>query len=385
MGASEDELIWSKRLPKLKRKIASVGADIVCLQEVSRGSFSEDFGSYFQKEHGYDWRLNNNLPFKIVNEENAKMDFTTAIMYNSSKFECVYEDYRSRATILLLTNKVEQSQCKYCAHSKRICLYHSMFVVNVHLQSPYGGSHTISQRVNGLKSALKRINFCVSEKLKLNANAETANIRVLIVGDFNSSVDCPGSRMLLNTNDDFKKHQYRFEEAYRQKMLSETLDVLDPNIRTKHFPTYIVQSTLCIDLLFYTADTLTLRGVGNVMDEDTESAIKWKEKCAQRIDQWLERGKRTDKNEESELADFSDIWPCPNHQMPSDHLPICGVFEFENLCHVNNGNNEQCRCCVEPVVKKKLSKKERKEQRKRNKKQKGGVKTGWQFHEIRSF
>ena len=138
-----------------------------------------------------------------------------------------------------------------------------------------------------------------------------------------------------------------------------------------------------MDLLFYTADTLTLRGVGNVMEEDIESAIKWKEKCAERIDQWLERGKKTNKSGQFHLADYSDIWHCPNHEMPSDHLPICGVFEFTNLCEANNGKNERCRCCLEPAVKKKMNKKEKREQRKRKKKKRQEIE--WLFHEIQSF
>merc|ERR1719499_2794557 len=191
-------LIWKNRLPKLRRKIQDSNADIVCLQEISLGSFVDDFGGYFQSKHGYDYRLN---PSCGRADSGIGGDFTTAIMFKSSKFECVHEDYRSRAIILLLTNKLEQSQCVHCRESKRICLYHSFFVVNVHLESKGDRG---SARVNALKSILKRIRFCISEKLKINNfdEKEAANVRVLIMGDFNSGVEDPPSLMLLNANDD---------------------------------------------------------------------------------------------------------------------------------------------------------------------------------------
>ena len=172
--ATEEMLLWKNRLPKLRGKIQDSNADIVCLQEISLGSFVDDFGGYFQSKHGYDYRLN---PSCGSADNGIGGDFTTAIMFKSSKFECVHEDSRSRAIILLLTNKLEQSQCVHCRESQRICLYHSFFVVNVHLESK---SDRESARMNALKSILKRIRFCLSEKLKINnVDKEAANVRRL--------------------------------------------------------------------------------------------------------------------------------------------------------------------------------------------------------------
>jgi len=387
--ATEEMLIWKNRLPKLRQKIQHSNADVVCLQEISLGSFVDDFGGYFQAKQGYDYRLN---PSCGRSDSGIGGDFTTAIMFKSSKLECVYEDYRSRAIILLLTNKLEKSQCVHCRESKRICLYHSFFVVNVHLESRGDRG---SARVNALKSILKRIKFCISEKLKLNNvdNKETANVRVLIMGDFNSGVEDPPSLMLLNANDDEKKHHHQFQEAYLDKMVqekyhhefksSESLKVDDANLRLKHYPSYIINDrAYSIDLMFYTADNLKLHGLGNTMDEELETKIKWKEKCTERINQWMENGKRTNKDEQWDLADYSGIWALPNHEVPSDHLPISALFEFPNLCDGHNRLNEQCRCCLELKVKKKMSKKEKREQRK---KKKNNQKGGWKFHEMASF
>jgi len=385
--ATEDMLIWKNRLPKLRGKMHDSNADIVCLQEVSFGSFVDDFGGYFQSKHGYDYRLNQS-PLKMKDT-----DHTTAIMFKSSKFECVHEDHRSRAIILLLTNKLEQSQCVHCRESKRICLYHSFFVVNVHLEAGDRGS----ARMSALKSIFKRIRFCISEKLKINNvdNRETANMRILIMGDFNSGAHDAPSLMLLNANDDEKKHQYHFEEAYLDKMVeeqyqnefksSEPLEVDDANLRLKHYPSFIVGDVaFSIDLLFYTADNVKLHGVSNTMDEELETKIKWKEKCTERINQWMENGKRSIKDEHCDLADYSGIWALPNHEVPSDHLPISALFEFTNLCDVQNRENEQCRCCLELKVKQKMSKKEKRAQKKKKKNQKNGGE-GWKFHDMTSF
>merc|ERR1719334_237914 len=382
-------LLWKNRLPKLRRKIHHSNADIVCLQEVSQESFVDDFGGYFQSKHGYDHRLTPTSG--KVDESKGEGDFTTAVMFKSNKFECVHEDYRSRAMILLLTNKLEQSQCVHCRESKRICLYHSFFVVNVHLESK---SDRESARINALKSILKRIRFCLSEKLKINnVDKEAANVRILMMGDFNSGVENAPSLMLLNANDDEKKHPFHFQEAYLDKMVqeqyqnefksSESLEMDEVNLRIKHHPSYILNDrAYSIDLMFYTADNVKLHGVGNAMDEKLETQIKWKEKCTGRITEWMESGKRTNKDEQWHLADYSGIWALPNHEVPSDHLPISALFEFPNLCDGHNRLNEQCRCCLELKVKKKMSKKEKREQRK---KKKNNQKGGWKFHEMASF
>jgi len=188
--------------------------------------------------------------------------------------------------------------------------------------------------------------------------------------------------MLLNVNGDFKKHRYRFQEAMRQQMLSanyhrdhEGVDVLDNNLRIKHFPSYITdRRAYCLDLMFYTANSLRLKAVGNPLNEYIESEVKWKEKCTERIDQWLENGRNpnTNKYDMPHLADYSGILALPIHQFPSDHLSMSGLFEIENVCSAMNGVNGQsgqCRCCLEQKVKRKLTKKEKKEQRKRKRKE----------------
>jgi len=386
--AKPEDLSWCLRLPKLRQKIASANADIVCLQEISKESFVDDFGAVLHQKHGYDFSLN-------VGSKKSRVDFSMAVLWKASKFECLYEDFRSRATILLLANKLEAAACRKCVGAKRLCLFHSMFVVSVHLDSPAGGKDADATQINQLRSVMKRINFCLSDKLGLAPSAETAAVRIVIVGDFNSGVDCPGSRMLLNRNENVPKHPFLFKEAYLERMRSadyrqrrrRALDPEDPNLRIKEFPTYcIIDRVYCIDLLFFSADTLKLRGVCKTMDDAVASDIEWREKCSQRIDEWLEGGKRTNKKEQFHLADFSEIWAAPNERMPSDHFPIGGLFEFENVCEAHNASNERCRCCLEPAMKSKPKKGKKPKQKKRKKpnteKKRGSI---WSFREIDSF
>jgi len=211
------------------------------------------------------------------------------------------------------------------------------------------------------------------------------------MGDFNSGIEDPPSMMMLNRNPDSKAHPHRFKEVHREKLISEQLTTadaeIDANLRIKHYPTIITHHFVySIDLLFFTADNMALKGVGTPMPEDIESDIKWTEKCTKRIEEWEESGKQTNKNGQMHLADFNDLWALPNHRVPSDHLPVCGLFEMKSLCQAQLGGNEECRCCREQVKKKKMSKKERKEMKRKNKQNKQKTQDmDWKVHEMTSF
>merc|ERR1712079_593238 len=174
------------------------------------------------------------------------------------------------------------------------------------------------------------------------------------------------------------------EEQYQNEFKSsESLEVDEVNLRIKHYPSYILNDrAYSIDLMFYTADNVKLHGVSNTMDEELETQIKWKEKCTERINEWMENGKKTNKHQQWHLADYTNLWALPNHEVPSDHLPISALFEFTSLCDDNNRLKEQCRCCLELKVKPKMSKKDKREQRRKKKKQNGNE---WKFCEMTSF
>ena len=108
--ATEKQLNWNYRLPKIKNIISKYNTDIVCLQEIDKKTFAQDIGNHFaQKQHNYSFKVN--IPKK------SKVDYSQAIMWKNDKFECKYEDYRTRCTILLLENKKERSNCLKCKNN----------------------------------------------------------------------------------------------------------------------------------------------------------------------------------------------------------------------------------------------------------------------------
>eukprot|EP01084_Bolivina_argentea_P005704 10767_1 len=50
---NDSQLNWNERLPKITNIIESYNADIICLQEVDKYSFNDDFGNYFQTKYNY--------------------------------------------------------------------------------------------------------------------------------------------------------------------------------------------------------------------------------------------------------------------------------------------------------------------------------------------
>jgi len=310
-------------------------------------------------------------------------------MYKSSKFECEYEDYRARAMILLLTNKLEKSKCNKCINSKNICILHSFFMVTVHLDSPRKGKNNESTRVNQIKSVLKRINFCITDKLKLNLSEETTNIRILIAGDFNSGHECDASQMLLTNNNPQFQHQYNFKDAYHENIISgdynhHKLPPNNCNLRIKYFPTYAaIGNIFSIDLMFYTNNNVKVKGVTYTLPDDVKNDINWDETLGQRIEEWIENDRKTNPNGQYHLADYHDILQLPNKQLPSDHLPLAAIFQFDNICDVYNKKNKECRCCMEQIVTKK--KKDKSKKKIRNKHKNNNSETEWKFHQINSF
>ena len=363
--ASPDDLAWAQRLPKIKRKLAHANADIVCVQEIDKRSFADDIGHEFEQRHGYKFKVN-------MGTKKSKVDFTTGVLFKASKLECQYEDPRARALILLLSNKLEQEQCARCAppNQKRPCLLHSFFLVNVHLDSPREDANNDHVRDNQIKSILKRIKFCVTDKLKRNLSdaGVAANVRIMIVGDFNSGHDCSTAQMLLGKSDAYS-HPYTFKDAYFERMAASdmrkeaqrhSLDSSDPNVHIRAFPTFAsMDRVYTIDMLFYTHNNFALKAVSETMDERVREAVKWDEATAKRIREWLEKDKKTNKNGQLHLADFDSLLGLPNQQIPSDHMPIAAVFEMQNLCTARDAS-EPCACCVELKKKGKQKKKNKK-------------------------
>eukprot|EP01083_Nonionella_stella_P180833 645892_1 len=111
------------------------------------------------------------------------------------------------------------------------------------------------------------------------------------------------------------------------------------DIRLKYFPTYCDEDGIkTLDMLFYTKMNMKLHGVRQTLPKMFRKKIKWNERIEQRIHE--------------DDIDFAGILDLPNHEIPSDHLPIGAILQMDSLCDKNN-NTEVCQCSVEKSCKRK--------------------------------
>ncbi|ETO17690.1 endonuclease/exonuclease/phosphatase family protein [Reticulomyxa filosa] len=232
---------WDYRRDRIRESIESAQADIVCLQEIDGNSFPTDFGEYFREEQK---KSKEGMPFaygSVVNSQ--KKEMSTAVLFNSEKFECIATDHRSRALILLLEmrqccqsedvskeenktvsvhcpqtlsmsqssensmgiseelykqleqifgkcseKKVNKQKIENQSNNEQSSLsssqrQHKKFVLvcNCHLSSGYGTKNSDVVQVSEINSILHRILFhCFTQNLYI------PNVSVVMCGDFNS-------------------------------------------------------------------------------------------------------------------------------------------------------------------------------------------------------
>merc|ERR1712154_729991 len=196
--------------------------------------------------------------------------------------------------------------------------------------------------------------------------------------------------MLLTNNNPQFQHQYKFKDAYHEQIISgncnyHQLPSNDCNLRIKYFPTYCASGNVySIDLMFYTDNNLQLKGVTNTLPDDLKQEINWNETVSQRIVEWIQNDRKTNRNGQYQLADYQDILQLPNQRLPSDHLPIGAIYQFDNICNANNEENKQCRCCTEILPEKNKNKiKKRKQNKFKNNNKRHNRE--WRFRQINSF
>ena len=165
---------WDFRKQRIIECLRAYDSDIVCLQEAHLPSFELDFRSDLIEPGGYKCIIND---LKTKKKKRDKFTMTTPILFKSRKFKCVYFEFRSRASIVLLQSQLHSQSQQY------------VFVCNVHLD---GDPRTPQTRFNQIKSILKRVQLRI-EALKLNSN-----VPIMICGDFNSSKEEVVDHMLLN-------------------------------------------------------------------------------------------------------------------------------------------------------------------------------------------
>jgi mRNA deadenylase 3'-5' endonuclease subunit Ccr4 len=146
-----EHLDWTYRLPLILQRIHESNADIVCLQEVQIDCWDEIC-----------LRLDGEFDLRILQNVTKEHPVALAILVKTSFLgvECVAAESRSRAILTVL---------KF-AHTNE-----TLFLANVHLQA---GKNETKERFLQVQSLLKRIRKHASDMM-----TQTPNI--IIIGDFN--------------------------------------------------------------------------------------------------------------------------------------------------------------------------------------------------------
>lgn len=356
----------------------------------------------------------------LINTKNKKNDSvcSNAILFNKSKYKCVFSNIRNRMAFYLFKNIDAIRNCPQCSKfsknnhnnnnnnnndSSLCCNHHSLFIVNCHLISKRD-AHI--QRFGTIKKMLSRIKQAIVD-LKLNSD-----VNIIICGDFNTGIESVVMKYLLNRlkenntsdekedadhdNDDKKsiiKNNdcgFNFIDAFEEstiKLMKKNNDLncnsgndeikfdkynISENIRCKYYPTVATENMVfAVDGILYSqnnSNVIRLNKVYDTIDDDLRKKLKWNETIDERIKIWDENGRKTT------LCDYSNLLYYPNEDNPSDHMPVAAQFEW------NSGKCSQtCQSCYNSYnttqngnknknsQKKGLTKKQRKKLKKKSK------------------
>lgn len=138
-AATQHIASWDYRRDLLRQRIASVDADIVCLQEVSPLSFDDDFA--FMNDLGYDGK-----------EMFKKGRFRPATFYKSSRVKLITPAVHKDRTLLTIFQPVDDEMKGGGIN---------WYILNCHLQAGKQASRRLRQMNEGIKAV-----FTAARKLK---------------------------------------------------------------------------------------------------------------------------------------------------------------------------------------------------------------------------
>lgn len=147
---------WDYRRDLLKDRVGLVDADVVCLQEVSPESFTDDFA--FMKELGYDGV-----------ELFKKGRFRPATFWKTDRCTLALPAAHKDRTLLTAFKLPAGGQ--------------PWFVLNCHLQAGKQGKRRVRQIQEGTKAIITMAN-------KLKLKEPNVNAQAIVCGDFNGQLEC---------------------------------------------------------------------------------------------------------------------------------------------------------------------------------------------------
>ena len=170
---------WSNRKKLISQRLLQSDADIICLQEVTEGTFLNDFDFLLKEQAGYDYVLH------------KKFRFRCATFYKRTKFELVQVAHKDRVLITSLRS-VDNSNDDICCQ---------LNVMNCHLSGGAVPKRRLKQIQEGIDQLRKWKNMSNQKLMKqLNANRPSKKVieevtleverqnhsGTIICGDFNS-------------------------------------------------------------------------------------------------------------------------------------------------------------------------------------------------------
>ena len=164
--SNAQDLDWKNRQSRIVQKLASIDADIVCLQEVQVDLWHDLLIKL--EQHGY---------HGILQKMGRQHPVANAILIRQPGLHVVRTESRSRALIAVITDKEEQSSPLYLA--------------NVHLDAGWTPESDVT-RLNQVKSLCKRLQHQISKDFKVS----TEEAPVIIAGDCNMLRESPLYKLL---------------------------------------------------------------------------------------------------------------------------------------------------------------------------------------------
>jgi endonuclease/exonuclease/phosphatase family metal-dependent hydrolase len=188
---------WDYRRNLLKQRIGTINADVVCLQEISPGSFEQDFD--FMEELGYDgYELFKKGRFRPATFwKTSECRLVTPAVH---KDRCLLTAFEKRivdiddkdetsSSTTTTTFTVPPSPLQKQQQQQQQTHQQNWYVLNCHLQAGKQGPRRLRQLLEGIKGVLT-----LARKQK-EVTPET-NCRLIVCGDFNGGPESGSIRIL---------------------------------------------------------------------------------------------------------------------------------------------------------------------------------------------
>lgn len=302
-------LNWEYRRELIKNQIFEMNSDVLCLQEVETQSF-EDFWLPLLAERGYRGLFHAKYRARRMNERDAKKVDGCAIFYKHEKFSLAEKKSLEYTQIVLNSHKYKKSDDVFNRLQSRdniglvTILKHletgeNILVANTHLHWDPALNDVKAVQVGVL---LEEIETIVKKACKESNISNIKDFPMFICGDFNSQLHSAVYKLLANgfvkDHEDVEGRDYgKFTEVGFQHPFN--LRSAYDSIGELPFTNFTPSFTDVLDYIWYTPNTLSVRGLlGEIDKEYTSHYIG-----------------------------------LPNAHLPSDHIPLMAEFHLRDNGH----------------------------------------------------